>query len=300
VTNPRHAHDTDRGRYYRHPLTGQQLVSVTNVLSTCVAKQALIPWAAKITAEFAIENLPTIARRLRTEPLDDVRKDISRQVTVARDKAGDLGTRVHDGAERHVLGTYTPGSDPDVEPYVQQYLAWLDAWGVDITEHVEATEITVADPGHGYAGTADLRVRLPLKGFIDGKVIRCEPGEDWQPWLIDFKSSATRAAGSGYDEYVLQLAALRYAKELWLPDDTVTRLPPVAGAAVLNLRTRSHAFIPVDAGPEAHRAFLALLHGAQWLHGRGKFEVPVDPPGTTPKARKTTTRKRAATTESAA
>lgn len=293
MTSPKHARDTERGRYYVHPVTGQQLVSVTNVLGTCVAKQALIPWAAKVAAEYAIDNLPTIVRRLRTDDPAEVRKDISRQVTVSRDKAADLGTRVHADAERHVLGTYRAGDDPEAEPYVQQYLAWLDAWGVDLERDVEASEITVADPDKGYAGTADLRVRLPLKGFHDGKVVPAD-GDERYPWLIDFKSSATRPRASGYPEYVLQLAALRYAKEMWLPDDTVTRLPPVAGAAVLNLRTNSHAFIPVDAGPAAHRAFLNLLEGAKWLHAREGFEQPVDPPGTTPKpARKRTTRKAA-------
>lgn len=291
MTSPKHAHDTNRGRYYQHPTTGQPLVSVTNVLGTCIAKQALIPWAAKIAAEYALDNLPTLARRLRTDDPTEVRKTISSQVKAYTDKAADLGTRVHDVAEQIALGTYVWGTDPEAEPYATQYLAWLDAWGVDLERDVEATEITVADPDRGYAGTADLRVRLPLKGFADGKVIPAD-GDERYPWLIDFKSSATRAATSGYPEYVLQLAGLRYAKEAWLPDDTVTRLQPVAGAAVLNLRQRSYAFIPVAADPAAHKAFLNLLEGAKWLHAREGFEQPVDPPGTTPKpARKRITRK---------
>lgn len=291
MTSPKHAHDTTRGRYYQHPVTGDQLVSVTNVLGTCVAKQALVPWAAKVAAEYAIDNLPTIVRRLRTDDPEQVRKAISSQVTVARDKAADLGTRVHAHAEAHILGTRVPDEDPEVEPYVGQYLQFINDWGIDIERDVEATEITVADPTKGYAGTADLRVRLPLDGFADGKVNHT--GDDRHPWLVDFKSSATRPRGSGYPEYVLQLAALRYAKELWLPDDTVQRLQPVAGAAVLNLRTNSYALIPVDAGPPAHRAFCALLEGAKWLHGRDKFEAVVEAPGITKPARKRATRKAA-------
>jgi hypothetical protein len=289
MTSPKHAHDTNRGRYYTRPGTGEQLVSVTNVLGTCIAKQALVPWAAKIAAEYALDNLPTLARRLRTDDPTEVRKSISSQVKAYTDKAADLGTRVHTGAEKHVLGTHVEGDDPEAEPYVQQYLRFIEDWGIDIQRDVEAVEITVADPDHGYAGTADLRVRLPLKGFADGKVIPAD-GDERYPWLIDFKSSATRAATSGYPEYVLQLAGLRYAKEMWLPDDTVTSLAPVAGAAVLNLRQRSYAFIPVSADPDAHRVFLNLLEGAKWLHAREGFEQPIDPPGTTPKP----TRKRIA------
>lgn len=291
MTSPKHAQDTNRGRYYHHPVTGEALVSVTNVLGTCVAKQALVPWAAKIAGEYAIEHLPELVVRSRTEDREALRKEISGQVKVTTDKASDLGTRVHAGAEARVLGTGGK-LEPDVAPFVDQYVRWLEDWKVDIERDVYATEMTVADPAKGYAGTLDLGVYLRgIDGFMDGKVIWSEDPDQRRLVWVDFKSSATRARTSGYPEYVLQLAALRYAKEMWLPDDTVAKLPPAACAAVLNLRPRSYAFIPVDASPAAHRAFCALLEGTKWLHARDGFEAPVDPPGTPP-ARKTTARKR--------
>lgn len=58
MTNPKHAHATDRGRYYTRPGTGEQLISVTNVLSEAVSKPALVPWAAKMTAEAAWDSSP--------------------------------------------------------------------------------------------------------------------------------------------------------------------------------------------------------------------------------------------------
>lgn len=288
MTNPKHATDTSRGRYYVHPVTGQKLVSVTNVLGTCVAKQALIPWAAKVTAEYAVEYLPTITQQLRTEPREQVRKHISAQVTVARDKAADLGTRIHAYADAHVTGR-TMSVDEEVAPYLAQYLRFLADWGIDLERDVEAAELTVATPSSGYAGTLDLRVRLPLDGYAEGKVAPTKPGEPRPVWTIDIKTSATRPRTSGYPEYVLQLAALRYAKEMWLPDNTVAPLPPSAGAAVLNLRQNGYALIPVDANPPAHHAFLNLLEGAKWLHARELFEPPVEAPGVTKPARKRTT-----------
>ena len=51
MTSPRHAESTAKGRYYTHPVTGQRLVSVTNAISVGMAKPALVPWAAKVTAE---------------------------------------------------------------------------------------------------------------------------------------------------------------------------------------------------------------------------------------------------------
>lgn len=295
MTSPKHAQDTNRGRYYTHPVTGQQLVSVTNVLGTCVAKQALVPWAAKVAAEYAMDNLPSLIARLRTHDRETLRKEISSQVTVARDKAADLGTRIHAHAEAHVTGQAI-AHDPEVEPYVQQYLRFLTDFDVDIREHVEAAEMTVAHPAAGYAGTADLLLRLRLDSFTEGKVKRL-PDDERHLWLVDIKSSATRPATSGYPEYVLQLAALRYAQEAWLPDDTVAPMPRVSGAAVLNLRPNSYAFIPVDAGPTTHRAFLAAMPLVQWLHAREEFERPISPSGVVkPKraAKKTTTSGKAA------
>ena len=65
MTSPKHAQATDRGRYYTHPVTGQQLVSVTNVLGQSMAKPALVPWAAKMTAEAAWDALPRMVAALR-------------------------------------------------------------------------------------------------------------------------------------------------------------------------------------------------------------------------------------------
>ena len=59
MTSPVHAHDTDNGRYYTHPQTGEQLVSITNVLSS-IAKPALVPAAVKITAETAADLVPLL------------------------------------------------------------------------------------------------------------------------------------------------------------------------------------------------------------------------------------------------
>src|SRR5581483_7910276 len=63
VTDPKLAVATDNGRYYRDPAGGPDLISVTNVIDTCVNKPVLVPWAAKVTAEYVMANLPTIVRR---------------------------------------------------------------------------------------------------------------------------------------------------------------------------------------------------------------------------------------------
>ncbi|MFD5632414.1 hypothetical protein [Streptomyces sp. NPDC127072] len=254
MTNPKHARDTERGRYYSDPLGGPDLVSVTNVLDTSVNKSmALVPWGVKLTVEHVLDNVVDIARLVLAD-----RPALTREIKAvhrdARERAADLGDRVHAAAEARLLRAPI-ADDPEVAPYLAQFDLWLASWGVDIDEHVEATECTVLHRRLGYAGTGDLMIWLPT-----GEHGRLEL------WLIDYKSSATRSAKSVYPENTLQLAALRYAETVLLPDDTEQPMPRIERTGVLNLRARSHALVPMPAGRDAHRAFRGALENTRWLH----------------------------------
>lgn len=286
MTSPRHAEATALGRYYTHPTTGEALISVTNVLSVGCAKPALVPWAAKVVAEGSWDLLPRMVGALRTKDCgagpkreqacnrcrDCLTRELKAQVTVARDKASDLGSRVHHLAEHHVLGTEVAHEEGDdiAELYLTQYLKFIETWGIDLEHDVEAVEVTVANPRLGYAGTLDLLVRLPIDGFIPGQAVK--PVEDAAKalWLVDLKTSETRAATSVYGEYALQLAALRHASEVWLPDDTTAPMVRgITGAAVLNLRRRTSELIPLPTGKAEFDAFQGSLALAKWMHSTG-------------------------------
>ncbi|MER6832653.1 hypothetical protein ABT320_01460 [Streptomyces cellulosae] len=254
MTNPKHARDTARGRYYSDPAGGPDLVSVTNVIDTAVNKShALIPWGVKVTVEYVLDNVVAIARRVLTDR-PALTKEIKALHREAKERAADLGDRVHAAAEARLLGAPI-ADDPEVAPYVAQFDAWLASWGVNVEEQVEATEITVLHRRLGYAGTADLLIWLPTG-----------PAGRLELWLIDYKSSATRSAKSVYPENTLQLAALRYAETVLLPDDTEQPMPRVERTGVLNLRAKSHALVPMPADRTAHRAFRGALETTRWLH----------------------------------
>lgn len=294
MTSPRHAEATAKGRYYTHPETGAQLISVTNVLSVAMAKPALVPWAAKIAAEWAMDHLPALVFRSRTEDREVLRKEISSQVTVARDKAADMGSRIHHLAEAHVLGVEVAHEegDEDCAPFVAQYVKFLADFGVDITRDVESVELTVANPDLGYAGTLDLLVWLALDGYLPGMPVKPLPDGQKALWLVDLKSSATRPSTSVYDEYALQLTGLKHATEMWLPDDTTQPMVRgIKGAAVLNLRQRTYALVPLPTGLPEFNAFKGALTVAKWVHGDPLADArPIDPKGvrTEKRTRKTT------------
>lgn len=253
MTNPKHANDTPRGRYYTDPAGGAALVSVTNVLDTSVSKPALQPWAVKLTVEWVLDHRMQVARRALTDRVALI-KEIKAVHRDARERAANLGDRIHAAAEARMLGAPI-ANDAEILPYIQQFDRFIQLWGINPEQDVVATEITCMHRRLGYAGTADLMVWLPTG-----------PRGRRELWLIDYKTSATRSAKSVYPENTQQLAALRFCETVLLPDDTDAPMPRIQRAGVLNLRARSHALVEMPAGRNAHRAFRGALINTLWHH----------------------------------
>lgn len=290
MTSPLHAREIKgKGRYYGAcsdtcPFGEDLLISVTNAQSV-VAKPALVPAAVKVTAETAWQLLPHMVRLSRQAPEGDNGCDkkrvadrcgncrfcltahIKREHQNQWDTAADFGSLVHTYAYAHVVGKPMP-PDPDVEPFLAQYLAFLDAWGVDITRHVEAAETTILDRKNGYAGTGDVWLHLPT-GAAGRR----------QLWLVDIKTSLKAPVNRVYPDQELQLAGLRFAPKALLPDDTEIDVPKFAGAALLNLRAGAHQLIPLPADKAAHKAFLGAVTLQRHFHSQDtKAWVPLDAP----------------------
>lgn len=288
VSAPKHARDVKgKGRYYGAcsetcPFGEDLLISVTNAQGV-VAKPALVPAAVKVTAEKAWAALPRMVALSRTSATSDCEKkrvadrcgrcrfcltaEIKAEHRNQWDTAAEFGSLVHDYAHAHVLGEPRP-YDPDVQPFVDQYLAFLNAWRVDLNQHVEAAETTVVNRPKRYAGTGDLWVWLPT-----GRAGKREL------WLVDIKTSLKAPVNRVYADQELQLAGLRYAPEALLPDDTVVEVPKFAGAALLNLRAQAHQLIPLPAGRDAYKAFLGAVDLQLHFHAQDtKAWVQLDAP----------------------
>lgn len=267
MADPRHSRDTPNGRYYQDPSTGELLISVTNALNV-LSKPALAPAAAKVTAEFCMDQLPAAVKASR-RPADReafLKAAKSEHRNVWESRAG-IGTRVHAQAEAHALGKPAE-PDEDAEPFIDQYRRFLADAGVDLEADVEAVEVTVLHRGARYAGTADLWLwlRKPFHGMPPGL------------WLVDIKTSLTKAPSAFYRDHVLQLAGLRFAEVALAPDDSEHPVPQFVGAAILNLRADRYGFIPAPADRAAHAAFRSLVDASYYLHGLDlKPHKPVNP-----------------------
>lgn len=292
MTNPRHARETENGRYYEIPGIDEPLVSITNAISVGLSKFALPIWYANQTAEAAWEVVPQMVGAMRRQdcgrtprtvveqgtdlPCDVCRACITRHMKEAADRARDsaafLGSRVHALAEAHALGVKLAEEEGDDEAglYVAQYLKFLADFDVNLERDVVAAETTVAHERLGYAGTGDVWLRLPVDGYTwekgAVKAKRVDDPAERGVILIDLKTSRKRASTQSFPENVMQLAALRNAPHAVMPDDSLRPNIRVHGTAVLQLRAKTYRLIPLPSGKRELDLFQNVLSLATWLH----------------------------------
>lgn len=282
MTEPMHALDIKgKGRYYgtcgrdNCPFGADQYISVTNAQGV-VAKPALVPAAVKVTAETAWARLPEMVARSMdsadgpcakarvADRCGHCRFCLTAQIKAEHrnvwDHAADFGSLIHAHAYGQNVGQ-PMAYDPDVEPFIGQYLQAMDALRVDLDKHIEAAETTILSRKHGYAGTGDIWMSVP----VDPTTGEQHATKRWL-YLTDIKTSLTKPANAVYADQILQLAGLRYAERAVLADDSEVEVPKFAGAALLNLRANSWAFIPVPAGRDAHKAFVNAVGLQEFMH----------------------------------
>lgn len=238
MSSPKDRTSTQTGSYYVEPVTGEKMVSVTTIISGGIPKPALVRWAAKAVAEYAVDNPEKWDSLDRDEAIDLLKGSPYRD----RDKAANLGSAVHDEVESIILGRPTVEPPLPVRPYVQQFRAWVKAF----TPTFEASEMTVWSPTYGYAGTLDLICTIP--GYGRG--------------LVDVKT------GKGvYGEVALQLAAYRYADYVRTPDGAQHKIDEVDWCGVLHLSPTGYQLLRVVADKTQFEAFLQAKAVREWVAG---------------------------------
>lgn len=233
MTAPALAHSTDQGRVYRHPVTGEEAVSVTTVIKV-LDKPAIPRWAAKSAAEYAVRSWDTLAALGTDERVTLIKGAPWRE----SEKAASLGTAVHDAIDHWCRDEPMPDWAAGVEPFMEQFVRFLN----DRSPQFSHNETTVWNRTHGYAGTLD-----------------------WIAGINGIVTLGDTKTGKGvYPETALQLAALAHAEFIIDPDGNETPMPAVDQLAVLHLRPRSWSLVPVDSGEASWEAFLAAKRLSDW------------------------------------
>lgn len=187
--------DSATGRTYETP--DGVFPSVTSILG-CIAKPALVNWAAKVEREYVMEaaadlydDLSPVAPKMKRLVFMDT---LSRRMGTVKAhekvkaRAGEIGSSVHALIEwnlRTELGQKV-GPEPRLEgDEAMHSFAEYEAWRADNEVVPLAIEQVVWHTHDRYAGTLDLLAR------VNGKVA-----------VVDYKTSKGL-----YDEYDLQISA---------------------------------------------------------------------------------------------
>ena len=231
---------TANGRYYQDPNGMKGMVpSVTNILDM-MNKPGLKYWAAKECATYASQNREKLATLTEDEAWQLVRG-----APFARhdDSPSAIGDIVHGWIERRIKGD-SPTHDEVMASH--QTVKWMWNSFLKFEDHYKPqftdTEFTVWSDRYGYAGTADLAMR------INGLNV-----------LTD-----TKTGKNIYPDTAMQLAALANADVILSADGTVKPVPKFDRFAILHIRPRSASLVPVENIDEAFKVFLALKIAFDW------------------------------------
>jgi hypothetical protein len=219
-------------RFYVSPdNTSLKYPGVTSVIGM-LDKSFLQYWAAKLVAEAAVDNLPSVlglAMNDRQGAIDYL-KGAPRRNTA---EAADAGTEAHGLFEKMALGKPLGRITPRMEPFVRHF----DKFLVDKQPEYVYLEETVWSDEHRYAGSFD------AYAVIDGERL----------WL----DNKTTRSGI-HAEVGIQLAAYRFAESIIRQDGSRVPMPGADGAAVIHVRPEGLKFVPVKADEQMFDIFLAL------------------------------------------
>jgi len=239
------------GKGHSYYLDGDKIPGVTAVLSDGLAKPALINWAAKAVAGYAVDNWDTIAELKLSERL----KTLENAHYADRDAAGKRGTEVHKLAEALNAGKQVAVPD-ELAGHVESYVRFLDDH--DIRVVLAESSVVYLKPQNEYAGTLDLVADFPALRH-EGRPRRL---------LCDVKT----ARSGVFPDNALQLAAYRYATS-YLDGADLKPMPEVDGCAVIHVRADGYSLVPVEAGPAEHRFFLYCRQLWRWQNEASKTVI---------------------------
>lgn len=279
--SPRNASSVGNKRLYDDPLTGEKFWSVTTIIGGGLPKPALLPWGIKSVAEVAVAKRKTLmAMTSECEndgactpgnwcaSCDAAVRWLKSSPYQQRDKAADLGSKIHEAAEAYKLGKPAPPWPDEIAPTMTQYERWLLA----LTPAFEQVEQTVYNRTQRYAGTLDAIVRLTLTDVVRQMAVSAgwtiPEDRDHLLIIIDYKSGKAI-----YPEVGLQLAAYRYAEYMRLPDNTEAPVPVVDGAAALHLLPDTFHFLPIRADEDVFSAFLYARETFRFMEETSKTVV---------------------------
>lgn len=245
--------------FYTCTTTRRKLRSVTTILKGGNPNPAIAPWSAGRALDEAFDSLEEMeAVRGFPELRRETRRRLQGAAVRYRDSKAELGTKVHDVVEAHILGVPLPeeiATDPELLPYLVHFERFVAAWEIEFY----ASEMTVANYQDGYAGTLDFLFRSPVLARLWRLPERTLfPGDTKTGGTtLDDRTWDGHIRGV-YPEAACQLSAYRRAEYGWLPDGTWVPMPKVHEVGIiLHLLPEGYQVVPARCDDTVYEWFLA-------------------------------------------
>ncbi len=245
-----------RSADHRYTYEGETYPGVTSILDVIDKSGPLMGWAAKMTAEAAVDmsayaglgdGQNALEQLIATVGKEGAIKALTARKNWKLDEARDLGTDVHAMAELIHNKQPLPPMSETTKKRVKHYAAWWEISGWTL----RLAEAMVVFPTHRYGGTFDLLAYDP-----DGRTV-----------LADIKT------GKGvYREVALQLAAYGLAP-IVAPTGSPKAypMPKVDRYVVLHVTTEGVREVEIAIGTAEHMAWLACIDLHSWVQAmKGK------------------------------
>lgn len=256
MTTPAGSYATSDGRYYSWG--DDKFLSVTNILSKSIAKDALLPWGVKLTAEKALAAYDYLLRNGKEPPKPKLQRTVKGQPVmkvvdhdvywkaqhrIVKEESADRGSIIHEWCEQWVLEGCP--AKPETFPEFKGKLLEDECRGIiRAFKHYKieplVAECTVYSRAHRYAGTGDLFAKVGAYG----DAVFC----------LDLKTGK-----NAWPETAYQLAAYRYGEFIGLPDGTEEPVPECQGGGVLHVDFGQTTLIPYKCGMDQFEAFTHMV-----------------------------------------
>lgn len=145
---------------HRYEIEGQEIIGVTTILKTIIAKEGIVNWAVKMTGNYILEKYqPKVYTK---EELEQLVNEAKKHHRLEKEKAGTFGTDIHQWLEQYIKAKISKTDLPklpDNKAYqstLQSFFEWEKKGNVVFEE----SEKVVYSKKYNYAGTVDFIAKV--------------------------------------------------------------------------------------------------------------------------------------------
>src|SRR3990172_6993113 len=148
---------------YKKQGESNYLISVTTACGMLDKSRVLIKWATGLAKDFLLGQLKDIAKTTNEEIIQGLIERACGLHEERKQKAADIGTQVHEWAEKHIAGEKPPlPKDKNVLNGVMAFLKWLEENKIKFI----ASEKLVYSKKYDYVGLMDAAAIIKSKRYV--------------------------------------------------------------------------------------------------------------------------------------